>query len=58
MRPEKKIQWNLDWKKPEVKEILAMTLPRFFIEKYGDNAEQKAQEFLNNFKKTVDTQGI
>jgi len=41
-----------------VKEILAMTSPRFFIEKYGNNAEQKAQGFLNNFKKTVDTQGI
>jgi len=58
MMPEKKIQWNLDWKKPEVKEILAMTLTRFFIEKYGDNAEQKTQEFLNDFKKTIDTQGI
>jgi len=53
MRPEKKILWNLGWKKPEVKEILAMTLPRFFIEKLATMQNKKLKNFLIILKKQL-----
>ena len=40
-----------DWKNPKTREILAVTLTRLFVLKYGEDAEQKTEEFISKFKK-------
>ena len=40
-----------DWEDPDMKDFLVMILTQNFIEEYGDNAEQKAKEFLKDLQK-------
>jgi len=39
-----------DWKNPKVRDLLAMTLTKHFIKEYGDNAEQKVEEFFRDLQ--------
>jgi len=41
-----------DWKNPKARELLTITLTKMFVKKYGENAEQKLEEFLRDLKKT------
>jgi len=41
-----------DWTDPKMRDFLAMILTQHFIKEYGDNAEQKVQEFIRDFQKT------
>ncbi len=40
-----------NWEDPKTRDLLEMALTRLFIKKYGDKAEQKVQEFLEDCKK-------
>lgn len=41
-----------DWIKPKVAELFARTLSQHFVKKYGEKAEQKVEEFLDDLKKS------
>ncbi|MEK6690508.1 MAG: hypothetical protein AABY78_04285 [Nitrospirota bacterium] len=40
-----------DWGNPKAKELFGITLTKMFVKKYGENAEQKLEEFLQDLKK-------
>jgi hypothetical protein len=40
-----------DWEDPEMRDFLVMVLTQNFIKEYGDNAEQKVQEFIRDLQK-------
>lgn len=39
-----------DWNDPDTKDFLVMVLTQNFIEEYGDDAEQKVQEFIRDLQ--------
>ncbi len=39
-----------DWKNPKTRDLLAVILTKIFIEEYGDRAQQKVEEFLEERK--------